>query len=129
MKTRVERIVATSGLSAAMLCGLLTAGCQTMKGEAAAEPATASATTPARAKAPVAVAAPKPAPPVSLGSNPNCDRPVVAKSLAAVADPCMTTNKFIDTIASLNRHRKAVARRMVAASDRLMAKLGVRLAH
>jgi hypothetical protein len=132
MKTLVERLLVTSGLSGAILCGLLTAGCQTMKDEANAEPAAASVTTPAHPVHPAArkvVAAPKAVPPVSLGSNPNCEWPVIAKSPAAVADPCMTTGKFIDTIASLNARQKTMARRLVAASDRLMAKIGARLAH
>ena len=120
----VNRKLLGAVLMGALAVGSATSGCQTAK------EATANAEPAIKTEAPSPMTPPPEVPlPVSLGNNPHCDIAVVAKSPDAVADPCMTTTKFIQTIAALSDKQKRQALQMVAASTEMMQKLGAKLAH
>ena len=124
MDMHVNRKLLGAALMGALAVGSVTSGCQTAK------EATANAEPAVKTEAPLPMTPPPEVPlPVSLGNNPNCDIAVVAKSPDAVADPCMTTTKFIQTIAALSDKQKRQALQMVAASTEMMQKLGAKLAH
>lgn len=122
MHTIFSTMSRSTALIGAVVCGLAVAGCQTAKEDTASAEPIASTQMPA-----VVPVTPTPVP--SLGSNPNCPIVVTAKSPDAVADPCMTTQGFIQTIVALSERQKKIALKLVAASDKLMAKLAARMAH
>lgn len=58
-----------------------------------------------------------------------CKIPVIAKSPHAVANPCLTTAAFINSIATLSDSQKRDAMELVTASSRLLERERSKLAH